>query len=93
VLRDEQIYLAHKAANPASYPPCDEILTHNGQKYEDVTKYPPTDVQLLVFDNGAHAAPTVGHTRGLSIGLLVSLLLGLWIGRRVWRVWRWGASL
>jgi hypothetical protein len=64
VLRDEQIYLAHKAANPASYPPCDEILTHNGQKYEDVTKYPPTDVQLLVFDNGAHAAPTLGHTRG-----------------------------
>jgi hypothetical protein len=64
VLRDEQIYLAHKAANPASYPPCDEILFHNGNTYEDVNKYPPTDVQLLIFEDGTHAAPTLGHTRG-----------------------------
>lgn len=63
-MRDEQIYLAHKAANPASYPPCDKILIRNGNTNEDVTKYPPTDVQLLIFDDGAHAAPTLGHTRG-----------------------------
>ena len=31
---------------------------------EDVTRYPPTDVQLLVFDDCPHAAPTLGHTRG-----------------------------
>jgi hypothetical protein len=64
VLRDEQIYLAHKAANPSSYPPSDEVLARNGDTYEDVTRYPPTDVQLLSFDNGVHAAPTLGHTRG-----------------------------
>jgi len=64
VLRDEQIYLAHKAAHPESYPPSDEILIQNGNTYEDVTRFPPTDVQLLIFEDGAHAAPTLGHTRG-----------------------------
>jgi len=31
---------------------------------EDVTRYPPTDVQLLVFDDCPHVAPMLGHTRG-----------------------------
>ncbi|CZR66091.1 related to acetyl-hydrolase [Phialocephala subalpina] len=64
VLRDEQIYIAHKAASPTSYPPCPEILERNGNTWDDVTKYPPTDVQLLVFDDCPHAAPTVLHTKG-----------------------------
>lgn len=62
VLRDEQMYLAHKMADPESYPPGEEILVRNGETMEDVLKYPPTDVQLLVFDHGAHAQPTLGHT-------------------------------
>jgi hypothetical protein len=60
-LRDEQMYLAHKMADPVSYPPCEEILAANGETYEDVRRYPPTDVQLLVFDDAPHAAPTLGH--------------------------------
>ncbi|RDW78355.1 hypothetical protein BP5796_06207 [Coleophoma crateriformis] len=64
VLRDEQIYLAHKAADPKSYSPSAEILANNGQTEADVHKYPPTDVQLLIFDDCPHAAPTLGHTRG-----------------------------
>jgi hypothetical protein len=64
ILRDEQIYLAHKAADPERYAPCPEVLAGNGDSMEDVTKYPPTDVQLLVFDDCPHAAPTLGHTRG-----------------------------
>lgn len=62
VLRDEQMYLAHKMADPESYLPAEEILVRNGETMEDVLKYPPTDVQLLVFDHGAHAQPTLGHT-------------------------------
>jgi acetyl esterase/lipase len=63
VLRDEQIYLAHKAADPERYPPSEEILERNGNTMKDVGKYPPTDVQLLVFEDGPHAATTIGHTR------------------------------
>lgn len=64
VLRDEQIYLAHKAACPFAYAPCPEILVNNGNTADDVLKYPPTDVQLLLFEDCPHAAPTLGHTRG-----------------------------
>lgn len=62
VLRDEQIYLAHKAADPERYRPNDEILARNGNTEKDVLIYSPTNVQLLVFDGGPHAAPTLGHT-------------------------------
>lgn len=61
VLRDEQIYLAHKMANPPDYPLSDLVLGYNHENPEDRFKYPPTDVQLLVFDDGPHAAPTLGH--------------------------------
>jgi acetyl esterase/lipase len=62
VLRDEQIYLAHKMANPDRYFPCEQILERNGQSIQNVYKYPPTDVQLLSFDDAGHAMPTLGHT-------------------------------
>lgn len=61
VLRDEQIYLAHKMANPTDYTLSDLVLEYNHEHPEDRFKYPPTDVQLLVFDDGPHAAPTLGH--------------------------------
>lgn len=61
VLRDEQIYLAHKMANPSDYYLSDLIVGLNGENPADRTKYPPTDVELLVFDDGPHAAPTLGH--------------------------------
>lgn len=61
LLRDEQMYLAHKMANPSEYRLSDLMTEYNGENPDDDTKFPPTDVELLVFDDGPHAAPTLGH--------------------------------
>ncbi|KAF1811987.1 alpha/beta-hydrolase [Eremomyces bilateralis CBS 781.70] len=61
LLRDEQIYLAHKAANPSAFK-----LSIKHQDRQGVTetidglvaKYPPTNVHLQVWDDLCH----VGHT-------------------------------
>lgn len=63
LLRDEQIYLAHKAANPAAYLP----PPSNNQTAEEIaaqaTRYKPTNVQLQVWDDLCHVAPTLSFTR------------------------------
>lgn len=61
VLRDEQIYLAHKMANPTKYPPADEFLDDHGRR--QIEEYKPTDVQLQVWDDMCHVAPTLSFTR------------------------------
>ncbi|KAF5027295.1 hypothetical protein F66182_589 [Fusarium sp. NRRL 66182] len=61
ILRDEQIYLAHKCANPAKYAPPDEALTPEGKA--KLEQYKPTDVQLQVWDDLCHVAPTLSFTR------------------------------
>lgn len=61
ILRDEQIYLAHKMADPTKFPLSSAIVALNNEKTADVDTFPPTDVELLVFDDGPHAAPTLGH--------------------------------
>ncbi|KAI0026247.1 alpha/beta-hydrolase [Xylariomycetidae sp. FL0641] len=61
ILRDEQIYLAHKCANPSQYPPADIFLTDAGR--EQIARYKPTDVQLQVWDDLCHVAPTLSFTR------------------------------
>ena len=58
MLRDEQIYIAHKAANPRIYPPADAILDEYDPNREILNKYGPTYVQLQVWDGLCHAAPT-----------------------------------
>lgn len=63
LLRDEQIYLAHKAANPAKYPPGEAHLDENPDSREFLNKYEPTDVQLQVWDDLCHVAPTLSFTR------------------------------
>ena len=63
MLRDEQIYLAHKAAQPAAYPPSDVYLDEYDPNGEILNKYPPTCVQLQVWDNLCHVAPTLSFTR------------------------------
>lgn len=63
MLRDEQIYLAHKAADPAQYPPSEEQLAVQGARAADVKKWPPTEVQLQVWDDLCHVAPTLSFTR------------------------------
>ena len=63
MLRDEQIYVAHKAANPTKYPLGEAYRS----KYDpdDVTlkKYKPTPVQLQVWEDLCHVAPTLSFTR------------------------------
>jgi acetyl esterase/lipase len=63
LLRDEQIYLAHKAANPSKYPPSAAILDAYDPSRTQLNKYPPTDVQLQVWDDLCHVAPTLSFTR------------------------------
>ncbi|RKF54188.1 AB hydrolase superfamily protein C4A8.06c [Erysiphe neolycopersici] len=60
-LRDEQIYLAHKAANPIKYPPGDHLLS-KGDK-EKIGHWKPTYVQLQVWDDMCHVAPILSFAR------------------------------
>lgn len=61
LLRDEQIYLAHKCANPAQYLPPDALMDEHARA--QVEKYKPTDVHLQVWDDLCHVAPTLSFTR------------------------------
>lgn len=61
ILRDEQIYLAHKCANPSDYQPPEETLDDRAR--EQIKQYKPTDVQLQVWDDLCHVAPTLSFTR------------------------------
>ena len=63
VLRDEQIYLAHKAANPSKYPPGEAYLDEYPQARALIDRWKPTDVQLQVWDDLCHVAPTLSFTR------------------------------
>lgn len=63
LLRDEQIYIAHKAANPTAYPPSQTIMNEYNINSEDISKYPPTDVQLQVWDDLCHVPHTLSFTR------------------------------
>ncbi|KAF1941679.1 alpha/beta-hydrolase [Clathrospora elynae] len=63
LLRDEQIYIAHKAAQPLAYLP----PPSNNQTTEDIqaqaASYRPTSVQLQVWDDLCHVCPTLSFTR------------------------------
>lgn len=59
ILRDEQIYLAHKCANPTKY----TLKNLSNEEREKVEKYPPTNVQLQVWEDLCHVAPTLSFTR------------------------------
>lgn len=61
ILRDEQIYLAHKCADPKSYLPPEHLL--NERDWAQIERYKPTDVQLQVWDDLCHVAPTLSFTR------------------------------
>ncbi|KAF1999239.1 alpha/beta-hydrolase [Amniculicola lignicola CBS 123094] len=63
LLRDEQIYIAHKAAQPLAYLP----PPSNSQTAESIqaqaARHRPTNVQLQVWDDLCHVAPTLSFTR------------------------------
>ncbi|KAB8268957.1 hypothetical protein BDV30DRAFT_251785 [Aspergillus minisclerotigenes] len=63
MLRDEQFYVAHKAANPTAYPPSDAFLDEYDPEREALHKYPGTHVQLQVWDDLCHVATTLSFTR------------------------------
>lgn len=65
MLADEQIYLAHKAANPSKYPPGDAFLDEHPHEHarDQINKWKPTDVQLQVWDDMCHVGVTLSFTR------------------------------
>lgn len=63
LLRDEQIFLAHKAANPRKFPPSEAYLDEYPEARGTIGKWKPTDVQLQVWDDLCHVAPTLSFTR------------------------------
>ncbi|QDS72226.1 hypothetical protein FKW77_005509 [Venturia effusa] len=63
MLRDEQVYLGHKAANPEKYLPSEALLDIHDPDRTKIHKYPPTDVQLQVWDDLCHVPHTLAWTR------------------------------
>ncbi|EME41311.1 hypothetical protein DOTSEDRAFT_73650 [Dothistroma septosporum NZE10] len=63
LLRDEQIYLAHKAANPRRYVPSEAIMDEYDPQRIVLNQYPPTDVQLQVWEDLCHVPHTLSFTR------------------------------
>ncbi|KAE8376274.1 hypothetical protein BDV26DRAFT_266071 [Aspergillus bertholletiae] len=62
-LRDEQFYVAHKAANPTAYPPGSVVLDEYDPQREALHKYPGTHVQLQVWDDLCHVPTCLSFTR------------------------------
>lgn len=60
LLRDEQIYLAHKCARPEKYGPAWKSQSEAGRELINI--YEPTRVQLQVWDNLCHVAPTLSFS-------------------------------
>lgn len=55
VLRDEIVYLAHKAANPAEYPVREGVIRDGWRQKENAHKFStPTKVHLQVYDGMCH---------------------------------------
>lgn len=63
LLKDEQIYLAHKAANPAKYAPAPSVYQSEEFIRDQIAKYPPTNVQFQLWDDLCHVATTLSFTR------------------------------
>lgn len=58
-LRDEQLYVAHKAADPLGYPSGPHVMKDHDPNGQMVARFPPTDVVLQVYDGLCHVPPTV----------------------------------
>jgi acetyl esterase/lipase len=79
ILRDEQIYLAHKAANPEKYTPCDAYLDEYDPGRTLIHRYKPTDVQLQVWEDLCHVAPTLSFTRPAKFMYRSVAQFGAWV--------------
>ncbi|KAJ3533909.1 hypothetical protein NMY22_g7140 [Coprinellus aureogranulatus] len=64
VLRDEIIYLAHRAAYPTEYPVRESVLKEACRQQENVEKFTkPTKVHLQVFDGMCHVVTVFMFTK------------------------------
>lgn len=63
LLRDEQIYIAHKAAQPLAYIPPPSNNQSADTIQSQAGNYRPTNVQLQVWDDLCHVCPTLSFTR------------------------------
>lgn len=64
MLRDEQIFVAHKASNPKKYPPSESYLADYPREGDSLNKWHSgTDVMLQVYDDCCHVTPTLSFTR------------------------------
>ena len=86
VLRDEQIYLAHKAAHPSQYPPGDAYLDEYPEARDLIAKWKPTDVQLQVWDDLCHVAPTLSFTRPAKYMYRSIAQFGAWVLARAQKI-------
>ncbi|GAA5922423.1 uncharacterized protein JCM15063_003299 [Sporobolomyces koalae] len=62
VLRDEAIYMAHRAAHPDKYPVRKGILEANPTRTEKGKQFPPTKVHLQIYDDACHDLPLFSFT-------------------------------
>lgn len=74
MLRDEAIYIAHKAAHPQEYPTRAGVLRDGRRQKENAEKFTePTKVHLQVFDGKSH-----GPTTRFYPGIVKLILILLW---------------
>ncbi|SPO21988.1 uncharacterized protein UTRI_01978_B [Ustilago trichophora] len=64
VLRDEIVYLAHRAAHPDRYPLRKDLLDHCARSRENAEKYDsqPTKVHLQIYDQMCHVLTAFAFT-------------------------------
>ncbi|GAA6047205.1 hypothetical protein JCM3770_006950 [Rhodotorula araucariae] len=62
VLRDEIVFIAHRAAHPDRYPVREGILRQNPERAEKAKAYPPTKVHLQIYDEVCHDLPLFSFT-------------------------------
>lgn len=67
MLRDEIVYLAHRAAYPDAYPARESVLKKARRQQENVEKFTrPTKVHLQVFDGMCHVVTVFMFTKSVS---------------------------
>ncbi|SCV68484.1 BQ2448_605 [Microbotryum intermedium] len=62
VLRDEIVYMAHRAAHPDRYPVRQALLDANPERTKRHSEYPPTKVHLQIYDGICHDLPLFAFT-------------------------------
>ncbi|EHY60084.1 AB hydrolase superfamily protein C4A8.06c [Exophiala dermatitidis] len=85
LLRDEQIYLAHKMANPSGYPLGAAYRSNYDPDDVLLKKYRPTPVQLQVWDDLCHVATTLSFTRPAKLMYRSIAQFGAWALARAQR--------